>query len=226
MMEVTYGELRWRILGVKRRRAIEVMRPLRARGLDPIVHGSIARGDVDEDSDVDIVIPRPVAPSIVVYTLEQAGFRPFHIEIVQATPSYTPKVYIYLDPEEEVVVSFPLAELGEREREFYRWGGELGLDGLLQGRRVPGVTKELKLVIPTSTGHVEEDVIGNEARVARLLGISIETVMERIRVLSRRKIHGRTGVFLKEPIDPSKPVEEAIDDIARRVPAFRRKVIG
>ncbi len=226
MMEVAYGERRWRILREKRAKAVRVMSSLQARGLESIVHGSIARGDVDEDSDVDIVIPRPVAPSIVVYTLEQAGFKPYHIEIVQATPSYTPKVYIYLDPDEEAVVSFPLADLGEREREFYRWGGELGLGGLLEGRRVPGVTKDLKLVIPTSTGHVEEDVVGNEARVARLLGISLETVMERVRVLSRRRAHGRTGVFLKEPVDPSTPIEEAIDNIARRVPAFRRKVMG
>lgn len=225
-MEVVYEPWRWRVLEEKRRRAIGIMRVLGARGLEAIVHGSIARGDVNEDSDIDIVIPYPAAPGIVLYTLEHSGIRPYHVEIIQATPSYTPKVYIYLDPDEEAVVSLPLARLGEREREFYRWGGELDLRGLTEGRRVPGVNKELRLVIPTPQGHVEEDVVGAEARVARILGVSIETVMERNRVLTRRRIHGRTGVFLKEPVDPSTPIEEAIDNIARRVPAFRRKVMG
>ncbi len=226
MTEVVYTEERWRILREKRGKARRVMEPLERAGLYPIVHGSIARGDVDTDSDIDIVVPHPVAPSILLYTLERAGFKPFYIEIVQATPSYTPKVYIHLDPVEEVVVSFPLAELGEREREFYKWGGELSLQGILKGRRVPGVSKELKLIIPTSRGHREEEVEGREFIVARLLGISIATVEERIRVLSKRREHGRTGVFIKQPVDPSTPLESVIQDLARRVPAFRRKVFG
>jgi len=181
---------------------------------------------VDRDSDVDVVIPHVVAPGIVVYMLEKAGYKLYHIEIIQATPSYTPKVYIYLDPGEELIVSFPLARLGEREREFYKWGGELDLDGVRRGLRVPGVNKDLKLIIPTSNGHKELEVEGNESYVARVLGISIETVMERVRVLKRRRIHGRTGVFIKEPIPPGASIEEVVDRLIREVPAFRRRLQG
>lgn len=226
--EVVYSEDRWMLLREKRRKALEVMEALSLR-IPPgllVVHGSVARGDVDEDSDVDVAILEPVPPGIVEYALTSAGMKPVAKLIVQATPSNTPKAYFILDYREERVVSVPLAPLGPREREFYRWGGELGIRGLREGARVPGVDKRLMLIKPTERGHVEMSVKGNEGYVARLLGISVDTVLERVRVLTRRREHGRTGVFVKEEVDPETPVEEAVRDLAKRNPIFRRALKG
>jgi predicted nucleotidyltransferase len=221
--EVYYSEERWSILKEKRRKAIEVIRALSQLRLPIIVHGSIARGDVRRDSDVDIVIletPRPLG--IVDILLESKGFEIARRVIVQATPGYTPKVYYYLDWNEEVVVSYPLARLKPREREFYKWGGELGLEGLEAGLRVPGVNKELKVIEPREWGHVEYSVIGREGAVARLLGVSLEIVEERVRVLGRRREVGRTGVFIEYEVPPGEPVEAALERIARERRPFRR----
>ncbi len=218
-IEVVYTEKHFRLLEELRREAIRVIEALTTTiALDIIVHGSIARGDVKPSSDIDVVILQPVQPVLVVTTLEKAGYRIVHGEIIKATPRHTPKVYLYLDYEDKRVVSFPLAPLSRSERDFYKWGGELDLEGLKAGRRMPGVTKELKLVIPTSRGHIEEPVIGNEDRVASLLGISVDTVRERVRVLTRRREHGRTGVYFKLEIDPSEPVEQAIMRIRKHRP--------
>jgi len=222
--EVYYEPWRWRLLEEKRGLALAVMRALAGSFGEVITHGSIARGDVDRDSDVDIVIVNPPNPSLVELALERGGFRVKWREIVQATPSYTPKVYLYLDYEGLLVVSYPLARLKPREREFYKWGGEVGLQELLQGVRVPGVDKRLMLIEPTSYGHRESPVTGREGVVARILGISPETVAERVRVLTRRREHGRTGVFLKVELSPEESVEEAIDRVARENPLFRRAI--
>ncbi len=223
-VEVYYDEERWKLLEEKRAKAVEIVRALSRLRATVIVHGSLARGDVKPSSDVDVVVVDPVPPSLVEVALEDSGFRVVYREIVQATPSYTPKVYFYLDHEEERVVSVPLAPLRPREREFYRWGGEVSLDDLLRGRRVPGVSKDLVLIVPTEWGHVEVEVEGNEHLVARMVGVSIETVMERVRVLSRRRRHGRTGVFIKEPVPPGRSVEEVVSELASRNPFFRARL--
>lgn len=224
-VEVEYDGVRWGILESKRGKALRVMRALETHGLPVITHGSIARGDVGPRSDVDVVVTEPVAPLLIELYLERAGLKPRWKEIVQATPGYTPKVYLYLDYEGEVVVSYPLARLASREREFYKWGGELGVEGLERGLRVPGVDKRLMLIEPTERGHRESPVVGREGEVARLLGISVDTVLERVRVLTRRRIHGRTGVFLHVELDPEEPVEEAVRELARRNPAFKRALM-
>jgi len=73
--EVYYSSERWRILSEKRGKALRVMEALARTRLPVIVHGSVARGDVRRDSDVDIVIletPRP--PSIIDIILESQGY--------------------------------------------------------------------------------------------------------------------------------------------------------
>ncbi|MEB2836524.1 MAG: nucleotidyltransferase domain-containing protein [Desulfurococcales archaeon] len=224
--EVFYSRERWQVLEEKRRKAIVLMEALeRSLRLPVITHGSVARGDVRPDSDVDIVIletPRP--PGILDIVLESLGYEVAKRVIVQATPGYTPKVYYYLDWREEVVVSYPLARLKPREREFYRWGGELDVEGLRGGLRVPGVNKELKLVIPKPWGHIELGVMGREGYAARILGVSLETVEERVRVLSRRRRVGRTGVFLEVEVPPGSSVEEAVERLARVNKLFRRAI--
>ena len=224
--EREYTPRHWMVLDEKRRKAkrlVEALQPLRA---PVVVHGSIARGDVREDSDIDVVILEPVPPSMVELLLEKAGYRVYYREIVQATPGCVPKVYYYLDEREEKVVSHPLARLRPREREFYKWGGELDYKGLARNVRVPGVSKELRLIIPTPRGHVEVEVEGNEHLVARIVGVSIETVLERVRVLTRRREHGRTGVFLKVEVPPGMSVEETVERLRRENPYFRRMTQG
>ncbi len=225
-VEVYYPEWRWRVLRDKREKAARLMKALSTLKVNVITHGSIARGDVNLDSDVDVVIVDPLPPLMVEIALQKAGYRIYSKEIIQATPSYTPKVYMYLDYREEIVVSYPLAPLRPREREFYRWGGEATLEDIIRGKRMPGVSKELRLIIPTEKGHVEYPVVGREAYTARILGISIDTVIERVRVLIRRREHGRTGVFLKVEVEPDRPIEEEVDRLSRRIPAFRRALRG
>jgi predicted nucleotidyltransferase len=224
--EIVYDERRWRILAEKREKALAVMKAIiRLLRLPVITHGSIARGDVREDSDVDIVIletPRPLG--LVDLALETAGFEVVKRVIVQATPGYTPKVYYYLDWREEVVVSYPLARLKPREREFYKWGGEIDVDGLKDNRRVPGVNKDLRLIVPKPWGHVEVSVRGREGLVARMLGISPDTVEERVRVLTRRREVGRTGVFIEREIPKGISVEEAVKRLALENKAFRKAI--
>jgi len=224
-LEVYYDERRWRVLREKRKKAIKVMEALRHLNLPVITHGSIARGDVREDSDIDIVILEPPRPlSLVEFYLNSSGLVPFKRVIVQAHPNYTPKVYIYLDEKEEVVVSYPLRPLRPREREFYRWGGELSLNEIKKDVRVPGVDKRLKLILPKSWGHIEYSIIGREGEVSRIISVSIDTVLERIRVLTRRREIGRTGLFIEEEVPSERSIEEIILDISRRNKLFRKAI--
>ncbi len=219
---VIYDTTRWRLLRELREKALEIMRSLAEAGIAAIVHGSVARGDVHPGSDIDVFIPFIIPSYRVELALERKGLRISHKLVVQATPLSTPKAYISLDAEEKRVVSFPLAKLSRTEYEFYYFGGALDLQGLVQNKRVPGVDKRLVLIDPTPEGHIEYSIIGREAEAAKKLGISIETVLERVRVLTRRDEIGRTGVFVKVELDPWDSIEEAVKRIARENPLFRR----
>jgi len=220
--EVVYSERQWKILDQLREEAIRILKVITKAGIIAYVHGSIARGDVWEGSDVDVFIPYYTPSYRLEYILESSGYTIKARFIVVATPSSTPKAYIVLDDLEKRVVSFPLAKLQTREYEFYKFGGLLDLNGLLQGKRVPGVDKRLVLIEPTKRGHRESPVIGHEDRVAELLGISIDTVLERVRVLSRRDRVGRTGVFVKYVLGPDESFEDALQSIAKNNPWVRR----
>ncbi len=219
---VVYDEARWRLLDDLRREAERIMEALASMGLRPIVHGSVARGDVKPTSDVDVFIPYPVPSYRVELALERGGFTIHRRLVVQATPASTPKVYYILDEEERRTVSYPLGRLTKTEYEFYYFGGALDLEGVRSGRRVPGVDKRLVLIEPVPEGHRESPVIGREAEVARIVGVSIETVMERVRVLTRRDEHGRTGVFVKLEVPPGEEVEDYVRRYAQRNPLLRR----
>ncbi|HDI86655.1 MAG TPA: hypothetical protein ENF83_04535, partial [Candidatus Korarchaeota archaeon] len=116
---MVYGPDRWRLLDELRARAEKVMSRLASAGQPSLVYGSVARGDVDERSDVDVVILRPRLPASTIEMIlrEEVG-DPARREITQATPSSAVKGYIHFDG--NVVVSLPLTDLGEREEEFYR----------------------------------------------------------------------------------------------------------
>ena len=55
--EVTYTSTRWAQLSELRAKAVWVMAALEGFHLQSLTHGSIARGDVNLGSDVDVFIP-------------------------------------------------------------------------------------------------------------------------------------------------------------------------
>ncbi len=223
--EVVYSGNRWRLLEEKRGVAKKLMELLSRRGLDCIVHGSVARGDVSFSSDVDVFITRPVSSYVVELALESGGWSLIKRVVVQATPKHTPKAYLFLDPEERVCVSFPLLKLSIVEREFYRFGGELTYDELLSNQRVVGVDKRLMLIEPTSFGHREMSVLGREDFVARLLGVSVDTVRDRVNALMRRERAGRTGVFFSHALAPSESFETILRRLAESNPFLKKRML-
>jgi len=218
---IEYSEDRWKILKRKRERAREVMESLLSFGVESITYGSIARGDVNEKSDVDIFIPRKIPSYKVEIALD--GFEVLEKRIVQATPNYAIKGEFVLS--DETTVSFPLVRMKGREMDFYKFGGCIDYDGIKKGIRVPGVDKRLVLILPTASGHREIPLVEmHPSSVARMLGVSIEIVSERIRVLTRRREVGRTGIFLCETLPINECFESALKNIASRNPAVRRRL--
>ncbi|HID16398.1 MAG TPA: hypothetical protein EYP16_06330 [Candidatus Atribacteria bacterium] len=220
--EVIYSKEHWKLLEKLRRKAIKIMQILSNAGLKPIIHGSIARGDVKTTSDIDIVIPYQTPSFKIEATLEQAGINPQQRILVQATPKHAVKAHIQID--ENTTITFPLMELRKLEREFYKFGGELTLEELLENKRVPGVDKRLILITPTEKGHLETPIIGREAEVAKKLNISIEIINERIRILTRRDEIGRTGVYLKRTLSKDESFEEVLKRLIDKDPAIRRRM--
>ncbi len=221
-VEVTYDEGRWVFLRSLRGEAAALMRPLAAAHIECLVYGSLARGDVKPTSDVDIFIPSPPAPELVEAALERAGIRATEREIVQATPGYAAKGYIYTGDRRGY--SFPLVRLLPAERDFYGFAGSVTLKQLDVGVRVPGVDKRLMLIEPTPRGHVESPVAGREGQVARLLGVDTRIVSERVRTLERRRSVGRTGVFLKHSLEPGEGFGEALHRLSLGRPAVRKRM--
>ena len=221
-LEVKYDEKRWRILRRLRAEAIKIMSVLRSSNIFSITHGSIARGDVSEKSDIDIFIPHVVSSFSVETILERAGIPISKRVLIQATPIYSIKAYVEI--EEGKSVSFPLSKLRKTEREFYKFGGEATLEMLEEGIRTPGVDKRLMLIEPTSEGHIESTIIGRENEVARFLGVSVETVLDRVHALRRRNEIGRTGLFIEKELSPEETFESALKELAERNPAVRRRL--
>ena len=139
-----------------------------------------------------------------------------------ATPSDSLKLYIYLSELESI--SLPLSKLDTNGIEFYKFGGMVNFNQLKSGLRVPGVDKRLVLIKPNSLGHEETSVIGNEAIFAKELGININIIQERKRVLLRREKYGRTGVFLKEKVQMNETTEEVLKKLVNRKSIIRKKL--
>lgn len=202
--------------------AIHIMKPLVEAHLYCIVYGSIARGDVSETSDIDVYLPVPPSPTLIEATLESAGFRYSKREIVQATPSYAAKAYIYLD--ELKSVSFPLVPLRQSEEDFTGFAGRVDYNQLSSGLRVPGVNKELVFIEPTESGHMETPIRGNEGVVAKKLGIDTRIVTQRQRTLERREKVGRTGVYIKRELAPDESFSAVFNTLTRNDSAIRRRL--
>jgi predicted nucleotidyltransferase len=220
--EIVYGSERWAFLKGYRQKAIKLMEALEAFHLQAVVHGSIARGDVNKNSDIDVFIPEIQSSFLVETALEKAGIRVNARLVVQATPTYAMKAHIEID--EQSSVSFPLMQMRKVEREFYQFGGEVNLSQLNANVRVAGVDKRLMLIEPDEKGHVESSIVGKEEFVAKTLGISVETVLDRVHALMKRDEVGRTGVFLKKELSADETFELALKHLSDLNPAVRRRM--
>jgi len=221
-VEVVYDKRHWKVLKHLRTKTIRIMETLDSCHLRSIVHGSIARGDVSETSDIDMFLPDPLSSFVIETVLERSGFRVCQRTIIQATPIYALKGYIWLD--ERTSLSFPLVKLRPVEKDFYKFSGEATLSTLKENKRVLGVDKRLMLIEPTKEGHIETAVVGQEEEAANRLGISLNTVLDRVHALIRRDEVGRTGVFIEKELAPDETFEQAMKKLADQNPAVRRRI--
>ncbi len=221
--KVHYDEGHWNILREKREKAKSILETI--PNLSPRVYGSIARGDVSPDSDIDIVIPYSVDEYQLLPILENlnAG-RLLMREVIQATPLAALKAVITFS--DEISLTFPLVQkLYPREQDFYRFGGSVNLDEIKANTRVPGINKKLMLVEPTADGHSETRITrDNASSAAKLLDITVDTIYERIRVLERRDKVGRTGIYLKRSLGPDESFSEVLRQIESTNPSAKRRI--
>ncbi|MCS7366807.1 MAG: nucleotidyltransferase domain-containing protein [archaeon YNP-WB-062] len=219
--KVVYDQNHWSLFYSLRSKAREIMEALKKMGIDCVVHGSLARGDVHKDSDIDIFIPYPIPSYLVEITLDKIGVKIYGKELVQATPNHVMKAHIELG--DNIIITFPLMNMRRLEREFYKFGGEVDLNDIINNRRKPGVTKSLLLIEPTEDGHIESPIVGREEYVAKILDVSIDIVKERERILMRRDEIGRTGVYFKYILSSTENFEEVFKNMLDRNPALRRR---
>ncbi|MFX0021373.1 MAG: nucleotidyltransferase domain-containing protein [Candidatus Hermodarchaeota archaeon] len=217
-----YSKEDWTLLQKKRERAINLLYMFVKEGFNPYLHGSIARGDVHENSDIDLIFFHQIPPFQIELVLDKNGFKNYFREIIMATPSDSVKFYIHLSEIE--CITLPLSKFEKKTMEFYDFGGKMDLHQLKMDIRVSGIDKRLVLIKPNSQGHEEISIIGNEANAAKEVGISIDTLNERKKVLLRREKYGRTGVFLKRPIQMSESTEDILQKLAKRKSIIRKKL--
>jgi len=219
---INYSKDDWILLKSKRSDALKLLEIFIKEGFNPYTHGSIARGDVHKSSDVDIIFFQQIPSFQIELILNKNGFKNYFREIIMATPHDSIKLYIYLSELE--TITLPLSKLNKRVMEFYDFGGKINYDQLNSELRVVGIDKRLVLIKPNSKGHEEISVIGNEANVAKEVGISIDTVNERKKVLLRREKYGRTGVFLKRQLQINETTEEVLKQLADKKSIIRKKL--
>jgi hypothetical protein len=199
-----------------------MMAPLVDSHITSWTYGSLARGDISTRSDIDIFIPNPPSPTMIQAILERAKIQINQKLILQATPSYAAKAYLNI--EDKKGYSFPMVELKQNEIEFYKFAGSIDYKQIKDNTRVPGVNKDLMLIVPTPKGHEESPIQGKEGIVAKKLGIDIKIVLERVRTLERRKNVGHTGVFIKRELAPHEDISTVFRELTRNNPAIRRRL--
>ena len=140
-IEIVYSEKRWSLLRTLRGEAMALTRPLATAHIECLAYGSLARGDVKPTSDIDIFLPSPPAPELIEAALERAGIHASEREIVQATPGYAAKGYIYTG--ERRGYSFPLVRLLPAECDFYGFAGSVTLQQSTRASEYPAWTSGL-----------------------------------------------------------------------------------
>jgi len=219
---VVYNERRWAILKDKREVAKRVMAPLCEHGYSPIIYGSIARGDVDEDSDVDVFIEHVVNPALIETIVEKSLGGWVKRTIVQATPGYVVKGYIFID--ELVSISFPLIEMLPNEAEFYSIAGKLSYGEVLEEKRRGGMNKSMMIIIPVEDGHMEFPARQDPDLAAKLIGVDPKALRERLHVLEKRREHGRTGTYIEVELDEGTTFPQVLKTIINENPVLRRRM--
>jgi len=212
-----------KLLQQKRERSKTLLEMFVKEGLNPFIYGSIARGDIHNDSDIDMVLIQSIAPYQIEIILEKNGFKNYFREIIMATPADTLKLYIYLNELESITI--PLSKFNKKSSEFYDFGGKINLNQILNSIRVPGINKRLVLIQPTSDGHEEYSIIGNENLAAKQLSVGINLINERKRVLLRREKFGKTGVFLKRSIGVGETTELVLKKLSNKNTIVRKKLL-
>ena len=220
---VTYSENHLKLFHHKRERSKLLLEMFDKEGLNPFIYGSIARGDVHNESDIDIVLLQSIASYQIEIILEKNGFINYFREIIMATPADTLKLYIYLNELESITI--PLSKFDKKSREFYDFGGKINLNQIKNSIRVPGIDKRLVFIQPISDGHEEYSIIGNEHLAAKQLNVSIDLINERRRVLLKREKFGRTGVFLKRSIEMNETTEDVLKKLANKKSIVRKKLL-
>jgi predicted nucleotidyltransferase len=200
------------------------MKVLNKHHLVSALYGSVARGDIRSQSDIDIIILTPVSSTRVEFALTNEDITIYQRRITQATPNLTPKAHFYLDPLHQQCINLPLMPLPSLESEFYKFGGLIALHDLLLGIRVPGCTKRLTLIQPTPQGHDESNIQGYEAEVAKIIGVKVAIVHQRVRVLLRREEIGRTGILLSQDLYEDEVFEEVLKRLADTNPIIKRRL--
>ncbi|HMF33769.1 MAG TPA: nucleotidyltransferase domain-containing protein, partial [Candidatus Lokiarchaeia archaeon] len=171
--EIQYDAAHWEILREKRERAKIILAEIQS--LSPHVFGSVARGDVTNHSDIDILITFQISEFQLLPILEKLDAPVEKREIVQATPLSAFKAVVTFST--ELSLTFPLVPFYPREQDFFKFGGSIDLAGLEQDNRIPGINKKLMLVEPTPGGHTETRVTReNASHAARELDITVETI--------------------------------------------------
>jgi hypothetical protein len=213
---VVYDSDHWDLLESLRDRAREVIGWFAKNSIPALVHGSIARGDVKPSSDIDVFISVPVS-SFLVETLIPEEI--IEKKIVQATPNHLVKGVYVLDG--NTTVTIPLVSPKRREMEFYYFGGAISQGEM--DKRVPGIDKRLMFIQPTESGHEEIPVYEIPLNhLSTVLGIDVDVIEERIRVLKRRGTVGRTGVFINRTIPSNASLDEWLRKLAKRNPLLRQ----
>lgn len=216
-----YNSKRWEILKNRRQTARKILQALEPYSSNAILYGSVVRGDVHKNSDVDIFIPKPCPSYQVRIALKDSGFTIDQRHIVLATPWHLPKLHYHLGNER--MVTLPLTKMKATEREFYHFGGSMTLDELSKDNRKPGVNKDLQLINPTKNGHQTTPIEYNKGKVASILNINIKTVEERITVLKRRSDVGKTGVFIDRELLPNESAEAVFNKIMKNNSEIRSR---
>jgi len=219
---ITYTESNWKILKKKRLNALKIIEALGK--FNVFVHGSIARGDVHKNSDIDFIIPNMIKEFELIKPLDSIGISSFEDrKLVQATPLSAIKATITLS--DEVSITFPLIPFYPREFQFYKFGGQVNLEELKEDKRVPGINKQLVFIQPNDIGHDEFAINQNNANIyAKKLDISIDTIFERIRVLNRRDKVGRTGIYYHRILNPDESFGKVLKELQDKNPASKRRI--
>ncbi|MHA1620076.1 MAG: nucleotidyltransferase domain-containing protein [Promethearchaeota archaeon] len=219
-----YTQSHWDLFNNFRSQALEVGSMLSSAGFEILIYGSIARGDINPKSDIDILVKDRIPSFRLEYVFEEDNLRYSRKYLVQSTPNDVIKVVYEFDPLVHIVLF--LSKLPSSGYDFYHFGGALTFEDLSNPStiRKPGVNKELFLIEPTKDGHVESQLVDRQLEAPKILGVSNRMIQQRIRVLHRRKKIGRTGVFLHQDLGQDENPETILHELAKTNRLIRKRL--